>query len=227
MQRDYETLKIKPGATFAEVKRAYKKQAMEWHPDRFPGDDEAQQIKATKKFHQITEAYTRIEIWHSKREQGQYADQQPDYSSYGGDPMGDDGGWRDEIRQDLPQFITRTWRNGDKYEGMGINQMMHGMGIFTFANGSVFTGQFRSGTMTGQGKYNFANGDEYTGGMMDNQFHGQGKMTFANGSKYMGHFAQDKFHGEGVFVTPEGKVHAGQWEYGNLMTEPESPFDRY
>jgi curved DNA-binding protein CbpA len=227
MQRDYETLKIKPGATLEEVKRAYKKQAMEWHPDRFPGDDEVLQKKATKQFHRITEAYTRLETRHNKQSEGHYADEQPDYTSYGGDPMGDEGRWQDEIRPDLPQFITRTWKNGDKYEGMGINKMMHGMGIFTFANGSVFTGQFRSGTMNGQGKYSFANGDVYSGGFMDNQFHGQGKMTFANGSKYMGNFSQDQFHGEGVFVTPEGKVLAGQWEYGNLMTEPESPFGRY
>jgi len=225
MQRDYETLKLKPGATFEEVKRAYKKQAMAWHPDRFPGDDETLQKKATRKFHQITEAYARLEIRHSKREQGHYADEQPEHASYGGGPMGDGGGWQDKAQSGVPQFFTRTWRNGDKYEGMGVNEMMHGMGVFTFANGSVYTGQFQSGNMNGQGKYSFANGDVYIGDFLNNQFHGRGKMTFANGSKYMGHFAKDQFHGEGVFVTPEGKVHAGRWDYGNLMSD--SPFGRY
>lgn len=227
MQRDFETLKLQPGATFEEIKRAYKKQAMEWHPDRFPGDDEKQQKQATKMFHRITEAFTRLETWHGKREKGQYADQQPDYSSHRSAPMGDEGKWQDYATPDLPQFITRTWRNGDKYEGMGVNDMMHGQGVFTFANGSVFTGQFRNGDMNGQGKYNFANGDEYNGGFLNSQFHGRGKMTFANGSRYMGSFAKDQFHGEGVFVSPEGKVHAGQWDFGNLTSESEPPFNRY
>ncbi|GJL79590.1 MAG: hypothetical protein NPINA01_25790 [Nitrospinaceae bacterium] len=227
MQRDYETLNLKPGATFDEIKRAYKKQAMEWHPDRFPADNEKQQKQATRKFHQITEAYTRLETLHSKRKNGQYADQQPDYSSRGSAPMGDEGKWEDYATPNVPQFITRTWRNGDKYEGMGIDEMMHGQGIFTFANGSVYTGQFRSGNMEGQGKYNFANGDVYTGGFMNNQFHGRGQMIFADGSKYMGSFFQDQFHGEGVFVTAQGKVHAGQWDFGNLMSESGPPFGRY
>ena len=227
MQRDHETLKIKRGATFEEIKQAYKKQALEWHPDRFPADDEILQKRATRNFHKITEAYKRLETWHTNKEKGKYDQQQPDYSAPSGDRSASEEGWEDDIRPDLPQFITRTWRNGDKYEGMAISERMHGQGIFTYANGSVYTGQFRYGNMNGQGKFTFSNGDVYTGGFLENQFHGQGKMIFASGDRYMGNFAKDQYHGEGVFVTAQGNVHAGQWDYGSLMSESEPPFNRY
>ncbi len=218
MQRDYETLKLKPGATFQEVKKAYKKQAMEWHPDRFPGDDEKLQKKATRMFHQVTEAFQRLEIWHNNQSEGRYAEEQPDYSRYYGDRGPSGGGWADRTSEEVPQFITRTWKNGDKYEGMGINQQMHGQGLFTFANGNIYQGQFRFGLMEGQGKFQFANGDCYTGGFRENQFSGRGKFDFANGDRYMGHFAKDQFHGEGVLIA-DGQVHGGMWEYGSLMSE--------
>ncbi len=227
MRRDYQTLKIKRGATFEEIKKAYKKMAMEWHPDRFPADDEKLQKQATQNFYKITEAYKRLETWHTNKDQGRYDEHQPDYSSPSGDRAASEEGWEDNIRPDLPQFITRTWRNGDKYEGMAIDERMHGQGIFTYANGSVYTGQFKYGNMDGLGKFTFSNGDVYTGGFRDNQFHGQGKMIFASGDRYMGNFAKDQYHGEGVFVTAEGKVHSGQWDYGSLRSEPEPPFNRY
>ena len=85
MRRAHKTLNIKYGATFAEVKQAYKKQAMEWHPDRFPADDENLQKQATQNFHKITEAFKRLEIWHTNKEQGKYDPNQPDYSSPEGD----------------------------------------------------------------------------------------------------------------------------------------------
>ena len=227
MRRDYQTLKIKRGATFEEIKKAYKKQAMEWHPDRFPADDEKLQKQATQNFHKITEAYKRLETWHTNKDRGRYDAHQPDYSSPSDDRAASEEGWEDDIRPDLPQFITRTWRNGDKYEGMAISERMHGQGIFTYSNGSVYTGQFKYGNMDGLGKFTFSNGDVYTGGFRDNQFHGQGKMIFASGDRYMGNFAKDQYHGDGVFVTAQGKVHSGQWEYGSLRSEPEPPFHRY
>jgi len=226
MRRDYQTLKIKRGATFEEIKKAYKKMAMEWHPDRFPADDEKLQKQATQNFYKITEAYKRLETWHTNKDQGRYDEHQPDYSSPSGDRAASEEGWEDNIRPDLPQFITRTWRNGDKYEGMAIDERMHGQGIFTYANGSVYTGQFKYGNMDGLGKFTFSNGDVYTGGFRDNQFYGQGKMIFASGDRYMGNFAKDQYHGEGVFVTAQGKVHSGQWDYGSLMSEFEPP-NRY
>ncbi len=216
MQRDYEILKLKPGATWLEVKQAYKQRVLEWHPDRFPADDAKQQKRATRIFTEITEAYARLEAWHTRKERGQFAEEQPDYDnvSSGGGPSG--GEWQDS--RDLPQFMTRTWDNGDKYEGMVLNDMMHGQGVFTYRDGSVYSGQFRFGKMEGQGSLVFPNGDRYAGGFRDNRFHGQGKMLFSNGDRYMGSFSNDQYHGHGVFIT-EGRVYSGLWEYGSLTVE--------
>ncbi len=48
----YETLSVSRTATDAELKSAYRKLAMQWHPDRNPGNDESEH-----KFKEINEAY--------------------------------------------------------------------------------------------------------------------------------------------------------------------------
>merc|ERR1719491_608026 len=49
----YDALEIKQSATLKDVKKAYRKLAVQHHPDRNPGDEEA----ATVKFRVISEAY--------------------------------------------------------------------------------------------------------------------------------------------------------------------------
>jgi molecular chaperone DnaJ len=52
----YELLGIDSEATNEEIRKAYKKKAVELHPDRFP-DDEARRQEATVLFGRITNAY--------------------------------------------------------------------------------------------------------------------------------------------------------------------------
>ena len=56
----YVALEIEPGATNEEVKKAYRRMAMKYHPDKVAGAGEEMREKATEKFRAINEAYEHI-----------------------------------------------------------------------------------------------------------------------------------------------------------------------
>lgn len=57
----YEVLNVERNATEDDLKKAYRKLAMRWHPDKNPTDKK----EAEAKFKQISEAYEVIIINHS------------------------------------------------------------------------------------------------------------------------------------------------------------------
>jgi len=63
----YSTLGITKGASQDEIKKAYRKQALKYHPDKNPGDKEAEQ-----KFKQISEAYEILSDDQKRRMYDQY-----------------------------------------------------------------------------------------------------------------------------------------------------------
>ena len=64
----YDILGLKKGASAAEIKKAYRKKAIEFHPDKNPGDD-----KAEANFKKAAEAYEVLSD----------ADQKARYDQYG------------------------------------------------------------------------------------------------------------------------------------------------
>lgn len=56
----YSVLGISTNATDAEVKKAYRKLAMEYHPDRYANSSEEVRIRANEKFRKVNEAYEAV-----------------------------------------------------------------------------------------------------------------------------------------------------------------------
>ena len=65
ISEDYATLGLSSNATDAEIKKAYRKLAVRYHPDKVSQLDTAEQEKAKVKFQQIQDAYEAI-----KKERG-------------------------------------------------------------------------------------------------------------------------------------------------------------
>lgn len=63
----YQTLEISREATADEIKKAYRKQAVKYHPDKNPGDPEAE-----RKFKEISEAYEVLSDENKRRVYDQY-----------------------------------------------------------------------------------------------------------------------------------------------------------
>lgn len=59
LQRAFDLLRLKPDATTAEVKRAFRDQVSEWHPDRFAADP-AMQRRAEQRLRLVIEAHRSI-----------------------------------------------------------------------------------------------------------------------------------------------------------------------
>lgn len=59
IDRYYQLLNLKRGASLAEVKRAYRNLALLWHPDRYPQNSPLQ-IEAEEKIKEINYAYDRL-----------------------------------------------------------------------------------------------------------------------------------------------------------------------
>jgi len=67
MKDYYSVLGLQKGSTEDEIKKAYRKQAMKYHPDRNEGDS-----KAESKFKDISEAYAVLSDQKKRREYDQY-----------------------------------------------------------------------------------------------------------------------------------------------------------
>jgi molecular chaperone DnaJ len=85
----YSTLWVNKSATDAEIKKAYKKQAMQYHPDRNKGDK-----KAEAKFKEINEAYQILGDKEKKKNYDQFGSAEGNpFGWANGNPFGGGTGW--------------------------------------------------------------------------------------------------------------------------------------
>ena len=87
-KRDYyEVLGVSKGADEAEIKKAYRKAAIKHHPDKNPGDKEAED-----KFKEAAEAYDILSNQDKKARYDQFGHQAANSGGYGGGGYGGGGG---------------------------------------------------------------------------------------------------------------------------------------
>lgn len=124
----YKLLGVSKNATETEIKKAYRKLALQYHPDRNPGDKSAEE-----KFKKINEAYA---VLSDKEKRAQY------------DRFGSAGFHQRFSQED----IFRGFDVGDIFKDMGFgsedifSRLFGGGGRRTTGYGSGFAGRTRGGT---------------------------------------------------------------------------------
>jgi len=86
---------------------------------------------------------------------------------------------------------TKTWANGNKYQGTWKRGKPHGQGTWTYANGEKYHGTWKKGKMNRRGTYTWANGEKYQGGWKNSKMNGHGTHTDPNGDVYDVEYEED------------------------------------
>ena len=88
-KRDYyEVLGLQKGASEDEIKKAYRKMALKYHPDRNPGDKEAEE-----KFKEAAEAYDVLSDPKKRQQYDQFGHAGPQAQGFPGGGFGGFGGF--------------------------------------------------------------------------------------------------------------------------------------
>ena len=127
-KRDYyEVLGLQKGASAEDIKKAYRKAAMKYHPDRNPGDKEAEE-----KFKEVGEAYEVLSDEEKRARYDQYgfAGVDPNYAGgagFGGfDGFGGFGGF-----SDLGDIFGDLFGGGSSRRGGGQNSARRGENLMS------------------------------------------------------------------------------------------------
>lgn len=136
----YEILEISRKATAEEIKKAYRKQALKFHPDRNPGDSEAE-----KKFKEISEAYEVLSDDNKRQIYDQYG---KEAVTGGGARPGAGGAGFSSMEEALRTFmgafggsgadsIFESYFGGGEYGGGGGRSHMHRQGASKRVNVTI------------------------------------------------------------------------------------------
>lgn len=105
----YEILGISKGASAAEIKKAYRKKAVEHHPDKNPGDEKAEEM-----FKKAAEAYEVLSDPDKKARYDQYGHQAFEGGGFGGGGMN-----MDDIFSQFGDIFGGAFGGGGGFGGFG------------------------------------------------------------------------------------------------------------
>ena len=108
----YELLEVSKDASGEEIKTAFRKLAMKYHPDRNPGDKEAEQ-----KFKEINEAYEVLKDDQKRAAYDRYGAQAFQGGMGGGNPFGAGFGMNAEDLSDIFSNIFSDFMGGGRTRG--------------------------------------------------------------------------------------------------------------
>mmetsp|Transcript_20099 Transcript_20099/g.29828 ORF Transcript_20099/g.29828 Transcript_20099/m.29828 type:complete len:363 (-) Transcript_20099:156-1244(-) len=210
----YAILGCKRGDTDAQLKKAYRKLAVKWHPDKNPGNEEA-----TKNFQKISEAYAVLSDEKKRKVYDQHgkdgvnaAEQGADVPTGGGFGFRPGGGSHHHTSgtgmspEEADQFFRMFFGGSDPFGGMG-----GGMGGSTRGRdglgGSGINMMFGNGGMPGMGGMgsSFQMGGGMPGGM---------GSSFGGGGSFRQPQAQAKRYDaipDGTIVSLKGLVNASHF----------------
>jgi curved DNA-binding protein len=146
----YQTLGVKRDAGETEIKKAFRKLAQQYHPDKNPGDKASEQ-----KFKEINEAYTVLSDADKRSKYDRFGAQWEQYARAGVDPKDFDwGGWMGGSPGG-PQSYTRTVTPEEFEQMFGGGSGGQFSSFFDMLFGGAGPGmgggpQFRTRPMSGQ-----------------------------------------------------------------------------
>ncbi len=112
----YEILGVEKSANADEIKHAFRKQAMKYHPDRNPGDKEAEQ-----KFKEVNEAYEVLKDDQKRAAYDRYGKSAFQNGMGGGNPFGGGFGFNAEDLSDVFSNIFSDFMGGGRNGGRAEN----------------------------------------------------------------------------------------------------------
>ncbi|CAM8937597.1 unnamed protein product [Rhodiola kirilowii] len=112
------------------------------------------------------------------------------------------------------RFETKTFTNGDRYEGHFRRTLPHGNGKYFWADGTVYEGDWELGRMTGNGKMSWSPGHTYVGEFSGGYIHGFGTFNRNEGSVYVGSWRMNVQHGLGKKHYSNSEIYEGSWKGG-------------